>query len=64
MWPKTQFPVDLVTFTEEILDGKLNFLCNVEKCFEVLLELNRLEATLKIDRLSLNRKNNENLSIR
>ena len=45
MWPNTQFPADLVvTFTEEILDGKLNFLCNVEKCFEVLLELNRLEA--------------------
>ena len=44
MWPNTQFPADLVTFTEEILDGKLNFLCNVENCFEVLLELNRLEA--------------------
>ena len=25
MWPNPQFPEDLVTFTEEILDGKLNF---------------------------------------
>ena len=26
MWPNPQETVDLVTFTEEILDGKLNFL--------------------------------------
>ena len=25
MWPNPQFPVDLVTFTEEILNGKLHF---------------------------------------
>ena len=29
MWPNPQFPVDLVTFTEEILNGKLHFLCSV-----------------------------------
>ena len=29
MWPNPQFPEDLVTFTEEILDDKLYFLCNV-----------------------------------
>ena len=28
MWPILQFPKDLVTFTEEILNGKLNFLCS------------------------------------
>ena len=28
MWPNSQFPVDLVTFTEEILNGRLNFLCS------------------------------------
>ena len=31
MWPNPQFPADLVTFTEEILNGKLHFLrsdCN------------------------------------
>ena len=25
MWPNSQFPVDLVTFTEEILNGKPHF---------------------------------------
>ena len=28
MWPNTQFPADLVTFTEAILNGKLQFLCS------------------------------------
>ena len=27
--PKPQFPANLVTFTEEILYGKLHFLCSV-----------------------------------
>ena len=26
MWPNPHFPADLVTFTEEILNGKLQFL--------------------------------------
>ena len=26
MWPNPQFPADLVTFTEEIRNGKLHFL--------------------------------------
>ena len=29
MWPNLQVTVDLVTFTEEILHGKLHFLCSV-----------------------------------
>ena len=33
MWPNPQFPTGLVTFTEQILDGKLQF------C-EVIVELN------------------------
>ena len=28
MWPNPQFPVDLVTFSVEIPNGKLNFLCS------------------------------------
>ena len=28
MWLNPQFPADLVAFTEEILNGKLNFLCS------------------------------------
>ena len=31
MWPNSQETVDLVTFTEEILNGKLFFLCNDKK---------------------------------
>ena len=30
MRPHPQFPMDLVTFTEEILHGKLHFLCSVD----------------------------------
>ena len=30
MWPNLQFPADLVTFTDEILDGKLHFLCTAQ----------------------------------
>ena len=29
MRPNPQFPADLVTFTEEILNGKPHFLCSV-----------------------------------
>ena len=28
MWPNSQKTVDLVTFTEEICNGKLHFLCS------------------------------------
>ena len=28
MWPNPQEPADLVTFTEEILNEKLHFLCS------------------------------------
>ena len=28
MWPNPQFPADLVTFAEEILNEKLHFLCS------------------------------------
>ena len=28
MWPNPQFPADLVTFTEQILNVKLHFLCS------------------------------------
>ena len=34
MEPNPQFPVDLVKFTEEILNGKLRFLCS--ECFGML----------------------------
>ena len=28
MWLNPQFPIDLATFTEEIFNGKLHFLCS------------------------------------
>ena len=28
MWPNRQEPADLVTFTEEVLNGKLHVLCS------------------------------------
>ena len=33
MWPSSQFTADLVTFTEEILHGKLYFLCSQIQAF-------------------------------
>ena len=33
MWPNPQEIVDLITFTEEILNGKLHFLCSVGSGF-------------------------------
>ena len=42
MWPNPQFPADLVTFTEEIINGKLHWLCSVSlsafKDFDKFLE--------------------------
>ena len=32
MLPNSQFPADLVLFTEEFLNGKLHFLCNEYPC--------------------------------
>ena len=37
MWPNEQFPADLVTFTEEILSGKVHFLCSAGSIAEFLL---------------------------
>ena len=36
MWPNPQFPADLVTFTEEILNEKFHFLCS--DLFFIILE--------------------------
>ena len=35
MWPNSQLPADLVTFTEEFLNGKLHFLCGVICSFQI-----------------------------
>ena len=31
MWPNPLFPADLLTFTEEIFNGKLHFLCSAKQ---------------------------------
>ena len=36
MWPNPQETADLITFTEEILNGKLHFLCSVH--YEKILD--------------------------
>ena len=36
MWPNPQFPAGLVTFTEEILNGKPHFLCSDKDEFRTL----------------------------
>ena len=38
MWPNPQFPVDLVAFTEEILNEKLHFLCSVDPAIVYFVE--------------------------
>ena len=42
MWSNPQESVDLVTFTEEILNGKLRFLCNVNSEIFLSIIINRL----------------------
>ena len=36
MWQNPQFPADLVKFTEEIINGKLHFLCSVINYLSIL----------------------------
>ena len=47
MWPNLQFPADLVAFTEEILNGKLHFLCSGDDIvtFNIGLKYTTLNST-------------------
>ena len=47
MWPNPQFPPDLVTFTKEILDGKLHFLCSVSDVVIVRLSWNIFKISIE-----------------
>ena len=52
MWPNPQQTPDLVTFTEEILNGKLHFLCSV--CYtdrNIIVEELKLQA-VRINKIS------------
>ena len=46
MWPNVQFPADLVTFTEEILNGELHLLWSA--CSWITLEFTWIETEPKI----------------
>ena len=39
MWPNPQLAASLVTFTEEIVNGKLHFLCSVLKITAALVHI-------------------------
>ena len=45
MWPNPQFPADLLTFTEEILNGKLHFLCSVRSAADESIPANDPRST-------------------
>ena len=45
MWPNPQFPADLLTFTEKMLNGKLHFFCSV-----VQFEGSQCWSTLTLER--------------
>ena len=55
MWPNPQETADLVTFTEEILKGKLHFLCSGDKISSDIslneLCLNNINIILRTNRL-------------
>ena len=59
MWPNPQFHVDLVTFTGEILNRKLHFLCSDPSFLVVYLAPYLLMPKYG---LSLHLKQNSNLS--
>ena len=56
MWPNPQQNVDLVTFAEEIINGKLHFLCS---CFQI----NAWSVILEKKFGQKLKKNKENLTI-
>ena len=47
MWPNPQIPADLVTFTEEILNGKLDFFVQWVMLVLILIDVEHLFLTLK-----------------
>ena len=55
MWHYPQETADLVTFTEEILNGKLHFLCNVS--YHVVLSILILKDLLKTWKSTIQEQN-------
>ena len=59
MWPNPQKIAGLVTFTEEIPDRKIHFLCNVYCHCNKMMKTNgrKLELVLKVQRNSIDGTN-------
>ena len=58
MWPNPQFLTDLVTFTEEILNGKLHFLCSVLTSISSEIEVSKSPYSVEM-RENAKQKNSE-----
>ena len=46
MWLNPKFPADLAIFTEEILNGKLHFLCSVNLLKYIMFELKKYRRVI------------------
>ena len=53
MWPNLQFPADLVTFTEEIINAKLHFLCSEQASKHVLKNIELIAIEISIVKPSI-----------
>ena len=49
MWPNPQETADLVTFTEEILNEKLHFLCSVRIAFYICANTYHDVTAIEVD---------------
>ena len=50
MWPNPQETGDLVTFPEEMLNGKLHFLCSAY-CNKCILRSHALDWQIKVSKI-------------
>ena len=61
MWPNSQFPVDLVTFTEQFFNETLHFLCSDMSIESCKIYYSRLKAYITVTEIF--DENNSTLAI-
>ena len=61
MWPNTQFPADLVTFTEAILNGKLHLFVQSIKCRFTIVQSGIVSKIYKVRTIVLKKANHKDL---
>ena len=49
MRPNAQFPADLVTFTKEICNGKLHFLCTEGTCYLLKTVISKNSGNIQVN---------------